>query len=121
MLATSVFEAASGRAYPRWSTRFERGFSQLVDWSWRIDQERQPSSTLESIFGTPDPKLHYVLVIGRDRWINAASRARLDWRRKHKRISGQQTSIWTYDYLLAFLERRLKAAEQDASDLSRKS
>jgi hypothetical protein len=121
VLATSVFEAASGRAYPRWSTRFERGFSQLVDWSWRIDQERQPSSTLEPIFGTPDPKLHYVLVIGRDRWINAASRARLDWRRKHNGISGQQTSIWTYDYLLAFLERRLKAAEQDASDLSRKS
>lgn len=33
----SVFEAVKGRDYPRWSTRFERGFSQLVDWAWRID------------------------------------------------------------------------------------
>ena len=51
----SLFEPAAGRDYPAWAGRFERGFSQLVDWAWRIDYERQPSVTLEAAFGTADP------------------------------------------------------------------
>ncbi len=115
----SVFEAAKGRGYPRWSSRFERGFSQLVDWAWRIDQERQPSATLEAAFGTPDPRIHYLLVAGRDHWIGAAGRARLEWRHLHNGISGQRATVWTYDDVFSFISDRLTAAEQDASDLTR--
>jgi Domain of unknown function (DUF4263) len=115
----SVFEAVRGRDYPRWSSRFERGFSQLVDWAWRIDHERQPSATLEAAFGTTDPRIHFLLVIGRDRWIGAAGRARLEWRHRHNGIAGQRTTIWTYDDLFSFLSDRLTATEQDASDLAR--
>jgi hypothetical protein len=114
----SIFEVARGREYPRWSGRFERGFSQLVDWAWRIDYERQPSVTLEAAFGTVDPRIHYLLVIGRDRWIGAAGRARLDWRHLHNGISGQRTTVWTYDDLFTFIDDRLTAAEQDATDLA---
>jgi len=114
----SIFEVARGREYPRWSGRFERGFSQLVDWAWRIDHERQPSVTLEAAFGTVDPRIHYLLVIGRDRWIGAAGRARLDWRHLHNGISGQRTTVWTYDDLFSFIDDRLTAAEQDATDLA---
>ncbi|MSP03646.1 MAG: DUF4263 domain-containing protein [Acetobacteraceae bacterium] len=119
--ANSVFEPVRGRDYPRWSRRFERGFSQLVDWAWRIDHERQPSATLAAAFGTADPKFHYVLVIGRDRWIGDAGRARLNWRRLHNGISGQRTTLWTYDDLLTFVRVRLRAAERDASALIRTS
>jgi hypothetical protein len=115
----SVFEAVKGRDYPRWSSRFERGFSQLVDWAWRIDHERQPSATLEAGFGTVDPRFHYLLVIGRDHWIGAAGRARLEWRHLHNGISGQRTTIWTYDDLFSFISDRLTAAEQDAADLAK--
>ena len=114
----SLFQAVRGREYPRWSGRFERGFSQLVDWAWRIDHERQPSATLEATFGTADPRIHYLLVIGRDQWIRAAGRARLDWRHLHNGISGQRTTVWTYDDLFSFIDDRLTAAEQDATDLA---
>jgi len=114
----SVFQAVRGREYPRWSGRFERGFSQLVDWAWRIDHERQPSATLEAAFGTVDPRIHYLLVIGRDHWIAAAGRARLDWRHLHNGISGQRTTVWTYDDLFSFIDDRLTAAEQDATNLA---
>lgn len=113
----SVFELVRGRDYPRWSRRFEHGFSQLVDWAWRIDHERQSRATLAAAFGTTDPKFHYVLVIGRDRWIGDADRARLNWRRLHNGISGQRTTVWTYDDLLTFVRVRLRAAERDASAL----
>jgi hypothetical protein len=115
----SLFEPVAGRDYPRWSSRFERGFSQLVDWAWRIDHERQPSVTLEAAFGTPDPQIHYLLVIGRDRWVGAAGRARLDWRQRHNGISGERTTVWTYDDLFSFTSDRLAVAEQDASTLAR--
>jgi hypothetical protein len=115
----SLFETVKGRDYPRWSGRFERGFSQLVDWAWRIDHERQPSATLEAAFGTADPRIHYLLVIGRDRWIGAAGRARLDWRHRHNGISGERTTVWTYDDLFSFVNDRLAVAEQDAADLLR--
>jgi len=115
----SLFEPVKGRDYPRWSSRFERGFSQLVDWAWRIDHERQPSATLEAAFGTADPRIHYLLVIGRDRWIGAAGRARLDWRHRHNGISGERTTVWTYDDLFSFVSDRLAVAEQDASELAR--
>lgn len=115
----SVFEAVKGRGFPRWSSRFERGFSQLVDWAWRIDYERQPSAALEAAFGTSDPRIHYPLVIGRDQWIGAAGRARLDWRHLHNGISEQRTTIWTSDDLFTFISDRLKATGQDASHLVR--
>ena len=115
----SLFEPVAGRDYPRWAGRFERGFSQLVDWAWRIDHERQPSVTLEAAFGTADPQIHYLLVIGRDRWIGAAGRARLDWRKRHNGISGERTTVWTYDDLFSFISGRLAVAEQDAADLVR--
>jgi hypothetical protein len=115
----SLFEPVKGREYPRWSRRFERGFSQLVDWAWRIDHERQPSATLEAAFGTADPQIHYLLVIGRDRWMDVAGRARLYWRHRHNGISGERTTIWTYDDLFSFVSGRLAVAEQDAADLKR--
>lgn len=117
---TSLFEPAPGRDYPRWSARFERGFSQIVDWAWRIDHERQPSVTLEAAFGTGDPQIHYLLVIGRDRWIGAAGRARLDWRQRHNGISGERTTVWTYDDLFSFISGRVVVAEQDAAELARR-
>ena len=115
----SLFEAVKGRDFPRWSSRFERGFSQLVDWAWRIDHERKPSATLEAAFGTSDPRIHYLLVIGRDHWLGAAGRARLVWRHLHNGISGQRTTLWTYDDLYSFISDRLTATEQDASALAR--
>jgi hypothetical protein len=114
---SSVFEPVTGRDYPRWSGRFERGFSQLVDWAWRIDHERQPSVTLEAAFGTGDPQIHYLLVIGRDQWIGTVGRARLNWRQRHNGISGERTTVWTYDDLFSFVSGRLAVAEQDAADL----
>ena len=107
----SVFRRDPKRQFPRWAPRYEAGFSQLVDWTWRIEHEKPPSIILQSVFGTTSPKIHYVLVIGRDRWISAAEGARLEWRRRYNGIHGQQTTIWTYDDFLGFVQRRLVMAQ----------
>ncbi len=114
----SIFKVRKGqRAYPSWSGRFEAGFSQLVDWAWRIEHERPPAVTLEPIFGTADPDIHYVLIIGRDRYLDASGRARLKWRRRNNGLANRVTTVWTYDDLLSFVSRRVDAAEDDALSL----
>jgi len=115
---SSIFKARKGpRAYPSWSGRFEGGFSQLVDWAWRIEHERPPAVTLEPIFGTTDPDIHYALIIGRDRDLDASGRARLKWRRRNNGLANRGTTVWTYDDLLSFVSRRVDAAEDDALSL----
>lgn len=113
--ANSVFKRRDRkRAYPVWSDRFEGGFSQLVDWAWRIEHERPPAVTLEPIFGTTDPDIHYVLIIGRDQHLDSAGRARLKWRRRNNGIANHNTTVWTYGDLLSFVQRRTDAAREDA-------
>jgi hypothetical protein len=41
----------------------------------------------------------------------------LDWRHRHNGISGERTTVWTYDDLFSFVNDRLAVAEQDAADL----
>jgi len=80
------------RAFPHWSNRFEAGFSQLVDWAWRI---------------------------GRDRWLDAAGSARLDWPYRNNGIQGQLMTVWTYDYFLGFVQARINEAMADSASAHR--
>ena len=107
----SIFELGPRhRAYPYWASRFEKGYSQLVDWAWRIGLEGQ-SVSLENIFGTTAPRIHYLLVIGRDHWLNKTANARLEWRRVHNGIQMGSATIWTYDFFLGFVQERLAMAQ----------
>jgi hypothetical protein len=55
-----------GKMMKRWSARFEHGFSQLVDWAWRISAEGGSSAAFRRIFGDDHPTIHLLLVVGRD-------------------------------------------------------
>src|SRR5262249_24506912 len=61
---------AKGKTMKRWSPRFEHGFSQLVDWAWRLSAEAGTSEAFHRIFGGHHPVIHVVLVIGRDADLN---------------------------------------------------
>jgi hypothetical protein len=113
----SIFELGTSRAFPRWASRLEKGMSQLVDWCWRLDHERPPSATLPPIFGCENPKIHCVLVIGRDLWLDGTAKSRLEWRRKHNGLFGHPFTIWTYDQFVRGAEARLAAAELAAWSL----
>jgi hypothetical protein len=48
-----------GKSMKRWSPRFEHGFSQLVDWAWRISAEGESSNAFRRIFGDDNPTIHF--------------------------------------------------------------
>src|SRR6266508_645495 len=63
----SIFsKLETGKSVKRWSSRFEHGFSQLVDWAWRLSRENATTTAFRDIFGKNHAKIHLLLVAGRD-------------------------------------------------------
>ena len=94
----SIFKAGK-KATPEWSTRYEHGYSQLIDWILWIENNK----------GTPAHKnrfdaeiIHYnmILVIGRDRDLaNRGSRDRFEWRNNSVVVASKKVNCMTFDTL----------------------
>lgn len=106
----SVFRPlGAGRSVRRWSPRFERGISQLVDWAWRIDEEGD-GPALRRVFGAKPLSVHLLLVIGRRADLGPDDLRRLKWRSHNTRLGPFAMSCRTFDDVLTFLRRRLAVA-----------
>lgn len=103
-----------GRTIKRWSGHFERGFSQVVDWAWRLSTEPPRSEGMERVFGSAQPTVHLLLLIGRDSDLTAADLARLKWRANHVTLGTYRMSCFTFDGALQSIRRRLMFATQQS-------
>jgi hypothetical protein len=99
----------------RWSPRFEHGFSQLVDWAWRISSEGESSAAFRRIFGDDNPAIHLLLVVGRDSDLGKDDPTRLRWRANHTSLGQFRMSCFTFDGILSSIRRRLLLAAQPPS------
>lgn len=102
----SIFVRRKGRNTPEWSSRFEHGFSQLVDWFWKLDDAR-PSAEFRHRFGPRQPYILGMLVVGRDHALHDREQHRLDWRLARVVVDSKPVLCLTYDRLLAQLDKRL--------------
>jgi hypothetical protein len=106
---------AKGKTMKRWSPRFEHGFSQLLDWAWRLSAEAGTSEAFRRIFGGHHPVIHFVLVIGRDADLDQGDLARLRWRANNISLGQYRMSCFTFDGLLQSIRRRLILAHRSIS------
>jgi hypothetical protein len=106
----------AGKTVKRWAPRFEHGFSQLVDWAWRISAEGQGSDAFRRVFGDSNPSIKLLLVIGRDADLTRDDLARLRWRAKHTSLGAFSFSCFTFDGFLQSVRRRLMLAAQPGAD-----
>ena len=104
--ADSVFRAG-GRATSSWSPRFEAGFSQVVDWMWKLD-DMEGTRAYAARFGTGQIGYQGVLVVGRGGGMTDDEAARLRWHRERVTVHpGKNVVCVTYDDLHAHLEAKL--------------
>ena len=101
-----------GKTMKRWSPRFEHGFSQLVDWAWRLSSEGESSAAFRRIFGDDNPTIHLLLVVGRDADLNKDDLTRLRWRANHVVLGQYRMTCFTFDGFLHSIRRRLLLAMQ---------
>jgi hypothetical protein len=105
----SLFVKQGAKATRAWSSQFERGFSQIIDWFYKL-QVMTDTPDMEARFGKRSIRYVGVLIVGREQ-------LRLDWRQEHVLVNSKHVICVTYDQLvtdlLFFIDRstRGKASE----------
>jgi hypothetical protein len=102
----SLFVKHGDKSTREWSPRFDHGFSQVVDWFYKL-QDMANTATMEARFGKRAIDYTGVLVIGRDQHMNTGERDRVRWRREHIIVNSKRIFCVTYDELLEDLTARL--------------
>lgn len=102
--ANSIFKK-SNRVYKDWSTRFEHGFSQLVDWSYALE-DLVKSDQFEDRFGSRRINYEMLLVIGRSQFLTPADVRRIEWRTTNITLNSRHVHFFTYDDLFEDLSYR---------------
>src|SRR5262249_44809005 len=86
--ATSLFRQQGRKATRAWSGRFERGFSQIVDWFWKLDDVAR-TDEFEARFGSRHAHYFGLLVIGRDSQLeHPRESGRWQWRTRKVLVNG---------------------------------
>ncbi len=103
----------SGRGIDTWARAFEKGFSQVVDWTWALDHYRKTGDYVDA-FGGERPNIVGVLVIGRSTSLSTAIRKdRWEWRRNKVKADSFTLTLVTFDELYSDLETWLGLRKMD--------
>ncbi|ELV8552727.1 DUF4263 domain-containing protein [Vibrio fluvialis] len=90
-----------------WSRRFEKGYSQVIDWLYQLDVNNN-TTNMKAAFGhqSLNPELYFgALIIGRDKDLDRGDcRERWEWRRGNTRIDKKLIYCNTFDGLLDDME-----------------
>ena len=103
----SIFVKKRRKATPEWASRFERGFSQMIDWFFKLHDE-STTGTFKQRFG--DPPIDYIglLVIGRTQLLGPREEKRLRWRQQFVQVNSKPIYCKTFDQLCEDLLYRLE-------------
>ncbi len=103
----NIFVRKRGKSTPEWASRFERGYSQLVDWFWKLHEEESQYAYRDR-FGTPPIEYFGLLIIGRDESFSSREQRRFDWRTSRTVVNSKHIYCRTFDRLYADLLSRLE-------------
>jgi hypothetical protein len=104
----SLFKRQGKKATRDWSSRFDHGFSQIIDWFGKL-RDVEKTDEFEARFGARTIDAAVTLIVGRNRYFEPGERRRLDWRRRSVIVDSKRIECVTYDDLLADLSARLEA------------
>jgi Domain of unknown function (DUF4263) len=94
----SVLERVGKKSTKEWSKRFERGFSQIVDWFCHSDDFKK-TERFHRNFGYGHIDFVGLLLIGRNEGLGADDIRRLRWRTHNVIVNSHPVVCMTYDDL----------------------
>jgi hypothetical protein len=118
--AGCLFRQQGRKATPEWATRFEHGFSRILDWFWKLDEVAHTEEFVER-FGDRRAPFFGLLVAGRDEHLaHPRERRRWQWRARKVLVNSLPIRFVTYDQLCQDLSIKLgglhAAARQAEAD-----
>jgi hypothetical protein len=99
----SVFKKHRTKSTPEWSSRFDHGFSQVIDWLWLLDDFKQ-TGQFRKLFGAHEINFTAYLIVGRSKYIDDENRFR--WRQNKVLVNSHKIHCFTFDELLIALKRK---------------
>jgi len=103
----SVFRKVGNKSTTEWAPRFEHGLSQLVDWFYKLEDQRA-TREFRNKFGGEDVTYTGILVVGRSFFISGEDQSRLNWRSDKMVLNSVPILCLTFDELYERLDNRLK-------------
>ncbi len=105
-----LFVTNRSRSAPEWGRRFEHGFSQIVDWLWKLD-DMKGTSAYRARFGPEEIRFEAMLITGRSGFLDTREEARLRWRLDRVLVDSKRVHTITLDELHSDLDQRLSLYE----------
>jgi hypothetical protein len=104
-----IFIRKAGKCTLEWSSEFEAGFSQLIDWFWALDYMKQTPKYKANFHPNNDePPVIWPMLIGcRGNGLDYYEKVRLRWRTDKVLIDSKMVFSLTYDLLCQQLADRI--------------
>jgi hypothetical protein len=102
-----IFKKQPRRKNPEWSSQFEHAFSQIIDWFYTLEDQKQ-TAAFQNAFGTAEITFASLLVMGRKNSLDDPKRRRLAWRTKKVLIDSNKVTCITFDDLHAALKEKFE-------------
>ena len=105
----SLFKVFKNKATSEFGSRFEHGYSQIVDW-FHILNNMQDNAEYEARFGCRKINYHGILIVGRSSFLRKGNHDefnRLTWRKNQVIINSKRILCYTYDELYEELKRKV--------------
>ena len=112
----SIFKKAGKKQTLEWSQRFEKGYSQIIDWFWKMSDMSQTGTLRDRFDDAGSIQYQGLLVIGRSTDLEPLQQARLTWRREKVVVDSKHINCFTFDELRWQLEDKLRIIGLMASD-----
>ncbi len=103
----SLFRQQGKKATPEWSSRFEHGYSQIIDWFCKLDDMTR-TDEFEARFGARKVQYFGMLIAGRDAHLaHPRERRRWEWRSQKVLVNSLPILCVTYDQLHQLLSDKI--------------
>src|SRR6266446_6624125 len=102
----SLFVKQGEKATRAWSSRFDGGYSQIIDWFYKL-HVMTDTPDMAARLGKRSIRYTGVMIVGRDQHLQPGERLRLEWRQDHVVVNSRHIVCLTYDQLLDDLLFRL--------------
>lgn len=103
----SIFKTVKGKATTEWADRFEHGLSQIVDWFYKLEDQRS-TRDFRAKFGGENVTYTGILVVGRSHAISDKDYSRLNWRSDKMILNSVPILSVTFDELYEKLYDRIR-------------
>lgn len=111
--ARSVFDRSGKKATRDWSPRFEHGFSQIIDWFYKVSDVRQ-TNEFERLFGR-HATFSGLMLIGRHNLLEPGEAERLRWRVDRVLIDSNKVFCVTFDQLYNDMQAQIGLYDRSVS------